>query len=66
MADKQATPDAVVKIRESQSQRSVAVGAFGRSFETIVDDSAVARGIKAIWHNESGSSASTDADVVTP
>ncbi|MGJ8626512.1 MAG: hypothetical protein ACSHXB_06085 [Sulfitobacter sp.] len=66
MADKQATPDAVVTIRASEYQRSVAVGAFGRSFENIINDGAVTSGIKAIWHNETGPSASADVDVALP
>ena len=54
MADKQVTPDAVVTIRASDYQRSVAVGAFGRSFDTICDTPLLARGIKAVWRNEKG------------
>ncbi len=54
MVDKQATPDAVVTIRASKYQRSVVVGAFGRSFQTSGEQHTVARGIKAVWRNETG------------
>jgi hypothetical protein len=44
----------VVTIRASEYQRSVAVGAFGRSFDKVCDTPLLARGIKAVWRNETG------------
>ena len=64
MTDKQAAPDAVVTIRASNYQRSVAVGAFGRSFGDVIDTPVVARGIKAVWRNETGPVASLPSDSV--
>lgn len=65
MADKQATPDAVLTIRTSEYQRSVAVGAFGRSFDLGGEQIDTARGIKAVWRNETGPSASTQTKTVS-
>mgnify|MGYP003624364867 FL=1 len=65
MADKQATPDAVVTIRASETQRCVAVGAFGRSFETLGEDASSPRGIKAVWRNEKGPSTSAHTKTVS-
>jgi hypothetical protein len=65
MADKQATPDAVITIRASEYQRSVAVGAFGRSFDLGGEQIGPTRGIKAVWRNETGPSASPHTKTVS-
>jgi len=65
MAEKQATPEAVVIIQSSQYQRSVAVGAFARSFELDRGKIGVIRGIKAVWRNETGPSASVHSKGVS-
>ncbi len=62
MAHKQATPDAVVTIRASGIQRTVAVGPFGPSFGASLDEGVTKRGIKAVWHNETGPSDSAFAE----
>ncbi|AXI42380.1 hypothetical protein [Sulfitobacter sp. SK011] len=66
MADEHTTPDAVVKIRPSEHQRSVAVGAFGRSFDTIGGQSGTARAIKAVWRNETGPCSGASSETETP
>lgn len=61
MAEKQATPDAVVLIQSSQYQRRVAIGAFARSFEMDRSEIGTTRSIKAVWRNEIGPSTSAHA-----
>ncbi len=54
MADKQATPDVVVKKRASEIGRKVMVGTFSNYAGPIDENVAPTSRIKAVWRNETG------------
>ncbi|MGC1497838.1 MAG: hypothetical protein WA790_18685 [Sulfitobacter sp.] len=54
MADKQATPDVVVKKRASELGRKVMVGTFSNYAGPVDENVAPTSRIKAVWRNETG------------